>query len=73
MSNTSSSFTLRANEDEVIDGINSILNMLENIGQPLFPRRIMTVSYNGAFTIDSLTHMYDAFKRANFQDCRISA
>lgn len=66
-------FTLRANEGEVIDGINAILNMLENIGQPLFPRRIMTAAYSGAFTIDSLTHMYDAFKRANFQDCRISA
>ncbi len=66
-------FTLRANEDDVADGINSLLNLFEMIDQPLFPRTIMTASYTGAFLTHSLEDMYKAFKEANFQDCRISA
>ena len=66
-------FTLRANEDDVADGINSLLNLFEMVGQSLFPRTIMTASYTGAFVIHSLEDMYRAFKEANFQDCRISA
>jgi Primase X len=66
-------FTLRANEDDVADGINSLLNLFELIQQPLFPRTIMTASYTGFFVIHSLKDMYKAFMEANFQDCRISA
>ena len=73
MSNTSSSFTLKANEDDVMDGINAILNIFETIDQPLFPRNIMTASYSGFFPVHDLKQMYKIFKRSNFQDCRISA
>jgi len=73
MLDTSTPFTLRANEDDVMDGINSILNMFETIRQPVFPRRIMTASYSGAFIVYDIKQMYNAFRRANFQDCRISA
>ncbi|MPZ07284.1 MAG: hypothetical protein GEU26_12860 [Nitrososphaeraceae archaeon] len=73
MSNTSSSFTVKANENDVMDGINSIINMFETIDQPVFPRNIMCASYNGFFPVYDLKQMYNVFKRSNFQDCRISA
>jgi hypothetical protein len=67
------SFTLQANENDVMDGINSILNLLEMVNQDPFPRNIMCASYSGAFTVYDVRQMYCAFKKANFQDCRISA
>ncbi len=70
MSNT---LTLKANENDVMDGINSIINMIELIGQPFFPRNIMCAAYTGFFPVYDLPQMYNVFKRSNFQDCRISA
>ena len=57
----------------VIEGIQTILDMFETIGQSKFPRSIMTFDYNGFFKVDSLKQMFEAFERAQFKDCRISA
>ena len=57
----------------VIEGIETILDMFETIGQSRFPRNIMTFDYNGFFQVDSLEQMFEAFERAQFKDCRISA
>jgi hypothetical protein len=65
--------TLRANTDDVVDGINALLNLFTLINQPLFPRNIMTASYSGAFTVNSEREMYNAFRQADYHDCRISA
>ena len=65
--------TLRANTDDVADGINALLNLFELIKQPLFPRAIMTASYSGAFVVNSVNEMYNAFREAEYHDCRISA
>ena len=65
--------TLRANTDDVADGINALLNLFELIKQPLFPRTIMTASYSGAFMVNSEREMYNAFREAEYHDCRISA
>jgi hypothetical protein len=67
------------NEPLVIDknavksGVNSILSMLEIIRQPLFPRNIMTASYNGFFPVHDVNQLLNAFEKAKFRDCRISA
>jgi hypothetical protein len=60
-------------KNKVIDGINSILSMFEVIGQPVFPRNIMTAEYAGFFTVNNIGQLFDAFERAGFKDCRISA
>lgn len=65
--------TILPDKDKVIDGINSLVSMFEVIGQPIFPRNIMTSEYNGFFTIHDIGQLFDAFERANFKDCRISA
>ena len=57
----------------MIDGINSLISMFEIIGQPVFPRNIMTAGYSGFFTVDDISQLFDAFERAKFKDCRISA
>jgi hypothetical protein len=72
MSSTNS-VEIKANEGVVIDGINSLINMIELIGQPFFPRNIMCAAYNGFFPVYDLKQIYNVFKRSNFQDCRISA
>ena len=58
---------------EVIDGLNSILSMLETVGQTLFPRNIMTADFSGFFAVKDEVQMMNAFERAKFRDCRISA
>ncbi|MGH9975326.1 MAG: DNA primase noncatalytic subunit PriX [Nitrososphaeraceae archaeon] len=65
--------TIHIDKDKVIDGINSLLSMVEIIGQPVFPRNIMTADYGGFFTVRDIGQLFDAFERANFKDCRISA
>jgi hypothetical protein len=70
---TDSNVMPRADDNEVIDGINLILSMLEIIGQPVFPRNIMTGDYTGFFTVYDTGQLFDAFKRAKFRECRISA
>jgi hypothetical protein len=47
--------------------------MCEVVGQARFPRNIMTFDYNRFFQVDSLAQMFEAFERAQFKDCRISA
>ena len=65
--------TVRPVEEKVIDGINSLVSMFEIIGQPVFPRNIMTAEYSGFFTVNDIGQLFDAFERAGFKDCRISA
>ena len=64
---------VQADKDKVIDGINSLVSMFEIIGQPIFPRNIMTAEYSGFFTVSDIGQLFDSFGRANFKDCRISA
>ena len=64
--------TLRANTDDVVDGINALLNLFTLINQPLFPRNIMTASYSG-FHRKFRREMYNAFRQTDYHDCRISA
>lgn len=65
--------TVHPDKDKVIVGINSIVSMFEVIGQPVFPRNIMTAEYSGFFTVNDIAQLFDAFERAGFKDCRISA
>jgi hypothetical protein len=65
--------TVHPNKNKVIDGINSLVSMFEVIGQPVFPRNIMTAKYTGFFTVNDIGQIFDAFERASFKDCRISA
>lgn len=67
------SSTPEVDENKVIDGINSIVSMFEIIGQPIFPRNIMTADYNGFFTVYDIGQLFDAFARSGFKNCRISA
>ena len=71
--NIDSAATIHPDKNRVIDGINSLASMFEIIGQPVFPRNIMTAEYNGFFTVNDIGGLFDAFKRASFKDCRISA
>jgi Primase X len=71
--NPASAIMPQADRDQVIDGINSILSMFEVIGQPAFPRNTMTGDYTGFFTVYDTSQLFDAFSRANFRECRISA
>jgi hypothetical protein len=63
----------KTREDEVIDGINSIFKMCKLVGQNLFPRKIMTADYSGAFDIGNPKQLLHAFRKAEFKNCRISA
>ncbi|MPZ06071.1 MAG: DNA primase noncatalytic subunit PriX [Nitrososphaeraceae archaeon] len=65
--------TIHIDKDKAIDGINSLISMFEIIGQPIFPRNIMTAEYSGFFTVHDIGQLFDAFERASFKDCRISA
>jgi Primase X len=65
--------TVYPDKNKVIDGINSLVSMFEVIGQPVFPRNIMTAEYAGFFTVNDIGQLFDAFERASFKDCRISA
>ncbi len=60
-------------KDQVLNGISVLFNMLDRLGQPAFPRNIMTHDYPGQFTIHNFEQMYNAFERASFKDCRVSA
>ncbi|MGH9953976.1 MAG: hypothetical protein ACRD5J_20360, partial [Nitrososphaeraceae archaeon] len=71
--NINSKVTVKPDKNKVIDGINSFVSMFEVIGQPVFPRNIMTAEYSGFFSVHDIGQLFDAFKRANFKDCRISA
>ena len=64
---------VQVDKDKVIDGINSLVSMFEIIGQPIFPRNIMTTEYSGFFTVNDIGQLFDSFGRAKFKDCRISA
>ena len=67
------SSTIIVDENAVKNGIKSLFQMFQLIKQPLFPRRIMTAEYSGAFTVYDIGQLYSAFKHAQFKDCRISA
>ena len=47
--------------------------MIEVLDQPVFPRNIMTSDYSGFFPVHDTNEMFNAFERAQFKDCRISA
>jgi len=72
---------IEASKDELLvpdknavkKGVNSIMSMLKIIGQPLFPRNIMTADYHGFFTVYDVNQLLNAFEKAEFRDCRISA
>jgi hypothetical protein len=65
--------SLVINKEVVKSGVNSILSMLEIIRQPIFPRNIMTADYSGFFTVNSMNQLLNAFEKAEYRDCRISA
>ena len=47
--------------------------MFEVLDRPVFPRNIMTSDYSGFFPVHDTNEMFNAFERAQFKDCRISA
>ena len=61
------------NEYAIMKGINSVVSMFEVLDQPVFPRNIMTSDYSGFFPVHDTNEMFNAFGRAQFKDCRISA
>jgi hypothetical protein len=65
--------SINSDKNKVIEGTDSLLTLFEVINQPLFPRNIMTGGYTGFFTVYDETQLYQAFERAHFKDCRISA
>ena len=61
------------NHKQVAEGLVSLQSMFEKLGQPAYPRKIMTADYSGPFTVYDDKQMIDAFNRSNYRDCRVSA
>src|SRR5918994_391457 len=65
--------SLIIDKNAVKKGVNSIISMLETIWQPIFPRNIMTADYSGFFTVHDVEQLLNAYEKAEYRDCRISA
>ena len=50
-----------------------IVFILSHFEEPLFPRKMMTSSSNGQFTVTSKEEILQSCKEANYIDCRINA
>ena len=64
---------ITVNHKQIAEGLLSLQIMFEKLGQPAYPRKIMTADYSGPFTVYDDKQMIDAFKRSNHRDCRVSA
>ncbi|ALI34593.1 hypothetical protein NMY3_00379 [Candidatus Nitrosocosmicus oleophilus] len=62
----------RIKEEEIKKSIDFILDHFKH--QPkLFPRKIMTANYSGQFTVYTKEEMFEAYRQAEFKNCRINA
>jgi hypothetical protein len=61
-------------EQKVIQGIDILLDLFKQAGQPLFPRNIATAYKNGSMCpIHSKEDIIDMCRLSRFEDCRLNA